>query len=100
MFSLAAAQTFMTAEGIDAWLLYDYRGGNPLFWTLIGDSKAPTRRAFLIVPGRGEPVLLIHTIDQMFFIDVALPKRVYRSWEEMRALVAALLGAARRVAVD
>ncbi|MCX5495582.1 M24 family metallopeptidase [Kaistia dalseonensis] len=100
MFSLPAAQSFMKAEGIDGWLLYDYRGSNLFFWSLLGESRAPTRRAFLIVPREGEPVLVLHTVDQMFFIDFKVEKRIYRGWEEMRAIVRELLGNTKRLAVE
>lgn len=100
MFTLSDAQAFMAKEGIDAWLLYDYRGSNLFFWSLLGETKAPTRRAFLIVRRTGEPVLVLHTVDQMFFIDFDVEKRVYRGWEEMRTLVRDILGSAHRVAVE
>ncbi|MBN9016396.1 MAG: aminopeptidase P family protein [Rhizobiales bacterium] len=100
MFDLSAAQSFMQANAIDAWLLYDYRGSNLFFWSVLGESKTPTRRAFLVIRPEGAPVLVLHTVDQMFFIDVAVEKRVYRGWEEMRALVRDLLGPAQRLAVE
>ena len=100
MFSLTEAQAYMAANGIDAWLLHDYRGSNLLFWQLLGVERAPTRRALIIVPRTGAPVLLIHTVDQFFFHDVELDKRIYRGWEEMRALVLAGLAGARRLAIE
>lgn len=100
MFDLSAAQRFMQAEGIDAWLLVDYRGGNPLLWHILGIVRQPTRRAFLVVPRAGPPVLLIHTVDQFFFRDVALDKRIYRGWVEMRAMLRDLLGPAETLALD
>ncbi len=100
MFSLQDAQSFMAANGIDAWLLHDYRGSNLLFWQVLGVQRAPTRRAQLIVPATGAPVLLIHTVDQFFFHDIDLEKRIYRGWEEMRALLGDLLGGARRLAIE
>lgn len=100
MFQLAEAQRFMAAEGIDAWLLHDYRGSNLFLWQVLGVSRAPTRRAMLVVPLSGPPVLLIHTVDQFSFHDVAIEKRIYRGWEEMRALLRELLGTATRIAAE
>lgn len=100
MFQLAEAQRFMAAEGIDAWLLHDYRGSNLFLWQVLGVSRAPTRRAMLVVPLVGAPVLLIHTVDQFFFHDVTIEKRIYRGWEEMRVLLRGLLGNARRIAAE
>ncbi len=45
-------------------------------------------------------MLVLHAVDQMFFIDVPFEKRVYRGWEEMRDRVRALLGPATRLAVE
>ena len=100
MFNLPAAQRFMQEEGVDAWLLVDYRGGNPLLWHILGIVRQPTRRAFLVVPRSGRPVLLIHTVDQFFFHDVDLDKRIYRGWVEMRQMLKDLLGPARRLAME
>jgi Xaa-Pro aminopeptidase len=100
VFSLAAAQAFMRENGIDAWLLYDYRGSNQLFWHVLGVARFPTRRAFLIVPQAGEPLLLIHTVDQFFFHDITLPKRIYTGWVEMREILRAALGDARKLALE
>jgi Xaa-Pro dipeptidase len=100
MFSLEAAQSFMAKEGIDGWLLYDYRGSNPLFWHVLDDNKFPTRRAYLFVPQVGSPVLLIHFVDQMFFQGVTLKKRFYRGWEEMDAALKILLGRIKRLAIE
>lgn len=100
MFNLDAAQRFMQADGIDAWLLVDYRGSNPLLWHILGIVRNPTRRAFLIVPRSGQPVLLIHTVDQFFFHDVTIDKRIFRGWVEMRAMLRDLLGPAKTLALE
>ncbi|WP_336801925.1 M24 family metallopeptidase [Kaistia sp. MMO-174] len=100
MFNLSDAQRFMQAEGIDAWLLVDYRGSNPLLWHILGIVRNPTRRAFLVVPRTGQPVLLIHTVDQFFFHDVDIEKRIFRGWVEMRAMLRDLLGPAKRLAME
>jgi len=100
MFSLPDAQAFMAVDGIDAWLLHDYRGSNLLFWQVLGVQRAPTRRAMLIVPRDGPPTLLIHTVDQFFFHDIDLPKRIYRGWEEMHAILRERLSGVRRLAIE
>lgn len=100
MLDREAAHRFMRQMGIDAWLLHDYRGSNPLLWQLLGVERSPTRRAMLIVPQEGAPVLLLHTVDQFFFRDIPFEKQIYRGWEEMRALLRSHLARVRRLAVD
>jgi Xaa-Pro aminopeptidase len=53
------------AAGIDGWLLYDFRGGNPLAASLIGlpPEAHLTRRYFLWVPRKGQPILLVNGIE-------------------------------------
>jgi len=98
--SLPAAQQYMRENGIDAWLLCDYRGNNQLFWQALGVARNPTRRAFLIVPRSGKPLLLTHIVDQFFFHDITLPKRIYKGWVEMREILCAALGDARKLALE
>ncbi|HVM86082.1 MAG TPA: aminopeptidase P family protein, partial [Candidatus Binatia bacterium] len=100
MLSLPAAQQYMRENGIDAWLLCDYRGNNQLFWQALGVARNPTRRAFLIVPRSGKPLLLTHIVDQFFFHDITLPKRIYKGWVEMREILCAALGDARKLALE
>lgn len=100
MFSLFAAQDYMRNGNIDAWLLYDYRGSNQLLWQVLGVSRTPTRRAFLLVPQVGAPVLLVHMVDQFFFHDVQIEKRLYRGWVEMRETLRGLLGENRLLALE
>jgi Xaa-Pro aminopeptidase len=98
--SLTDAQAYMRENGIDAWLLCDYRGNNQLFWQALSVARNPTRRAFLIVPKSGAPVLLTHIVDQFFFQDITLPKRIYKGWIEMREILRATLGDARKLALE
>lgn len=100
MFSLEAAQAFLRQARIDAWLVYDFRGSNPVFRHLLDQSRPATRRAFLVIRPEGEPVLLTHPVDQAAFRAVAFPRSFYRGWVEMRAKLRELLGAAKTLAVE
>jgi Xaa-Pro aminopeptidase len=50
---------------LDGWLLYDFRGGNPLAHQVIGlpGNAHLTRRWFLMVPPVGAPTLLVNGIE-------------------------------------
>jgi Xaa-Pro aminopeptidase len=55
----------VVAAGLDGWLLYDFRGGNPLAASLIGmplDAHL-TRRYFFWVPREGLPIVLVNGIE-------------------------------------
>lgn len=96
----SGVQAYMRDQGVGAWLLYDFRGSNPVFWQLLGGKRWTTRRAYLLVPARGEPVLFIHAIDKPSFAGVELSKELYLSWREMQEWLRRKLADARRVAVE
>lgn len=109
-------QAFMATRGIDAWLVHDFRGSNPVLARLLpaaakaGGGSNPgrhvTRRADLLVPGPGagggEPVLLCSVIDAGAYADVpAMGVRVetYQTREQWAAWVGRAV-AGRRVAME
>lgn len=100
MFSLEAAQGFLREAKIDAWLVYDFRGSNPVFRHLLDQGRPATRRAFLIIRSEGEPVLLTHPVDQAAFRGLVFPRVFYRGWVEMRAKLRELLGEAKTLALE
>ncbi len=100
---IADAQAYLlSSQEADAWLLYDYRGLNPILWEVLGPLAAGlnpamvTRPLFLLVPARGEPVLLAHAVDAGHLRSIPLLVGVFASRQEMvERLRRALLGAAR-----
>ncbi|NKB68831.1 MAG: M24 family metallopeptidase [Candidatus Latescibacteria bacterium] len=64
MQGLEKIQQALGAEGIDAWLLYDFRVSNPVFWQVLQTQKKTTRRLFLLIPAQSEPELLVHAIER------------------------------------
>ncbi len=104
---IADAQAYLQASGeADAWLLYDYRGMNPVFWDMVGGLNREvrpgmvTRPVFLLVPTRGEPVLLAHAVDAGKFAALAVQIGVFASREEMVARLSQLLRGRPRVAME
>jgi Xaa-Pro aminopeptidase len=102
MFDLNAVQSALQQLGIDGWLLYDFRGLNVLARRVVGlgEGAILSRRWFYFVPARGEPGKLVHRIEP-HALD-ALPGRAdtYLRWQELEAGVQALLGGARKVAME
>ena len=60
----ASAQEHLRATGVDGWLLYDYRGMNPIFWDTVGAIDNVTRPCWLWIPSDGDPELLVSYVDQ------------------------------------
>jgi Xaa-Pro aminopeptidase len=85
----------------DGWLVYDFRGSNPAFGRLLGPAlPQSTRRAFLFLPARGEPCLLIHHVDAGNFARLGLQVQRYTSHTELVDQLRLLLGSARRVLME
>src|SRR5256714_2316234 len=82
-------QAALREANLDGWLFYDFRRSDPLAYRILklGDRGVTTRRWFYYIPVVGEPVKVVHSIEQ-FRLD-ALPGRkiIYRSWQELHASV-------------
>ena len=99
---LAAIQKALGELEIDGWLLYDFRGSNPIARNVIGfdESQIGTRRWFYLVPRQGEPVKLLHVIEPNVLKGVPGLTVLYRSWREMEAALATHLRGMRRLAME
>lgn len=102
MFDLDQVQAALRDEGLDGWLLYDFRGLNVLAARVAGTAEGHrTRRWFYYVPATGQPKKLVHRIESASLDH--LPgddKTVYLKWQELEAGVGRLLAGARRVAME
>ena len=86
---LAGIQKALAEQQIDGWLLYDFRGSNPIARSVIGfdESQIGTRRWFFLIPRQGEPVGILHVIEPHTLRGVPGPKVLYRSWKELEAVL-------------
>ena len=48
---------------MDGWLLFDFRGINPIMAAIFGREIVGSRRAYVYVPRDGLPVALVHAVD-------------------------------------
>jgi Xaa-Pro dipeptidase len=92
----------LVPAGVDGWLLYDFRGSNPIARSLIGfdPRQIGTRRWFYWIPAQGEPVGIVHAIEREAVGKAPGQRLVYRSWRELEAHLATCLAGARRVAME
>ena len=96
----AAARTHMSSRSLDGWLLYDYRGVNPIFWETVGPVSNVTRPCWLWIPADGEPRLLAAYVDQGRFGHLGVATTLYSGREEMVSRLKALIGGAAQVAME
>src|SRR5262245_40294887 len=66
--NVSDVQAALKADGIDGWLLYDFRGINPIAADVTAVARQPghlaTRRWYYLIPATGEPRGLVHKIER------------------------------------
>ena len=95
---LPSIQSALQSENCDGWLVYDFRGSNPILQTFMPGNRFSTRRVYLWIPKKGTPSLVLHSVDRVAFRDVDLPVIEYGSWQRMQAILRELLSG--RVAME
>lgn len=94
------AQEYMQGQDVAGWLLYDYRGMNPIFWDTVGYISNVTRPCWLWIPARGEPRLLVSYVDQGRFAHLGIATTLFVSRASMSRRLEELLKGVRRVAME
>ena len=51
------------SEKVDGWLLFDFRGINPIMAAVMGNEIVGSRRAYVFIPRGRDPVALVHAVD-------------------------------------
>ena len=89
------------ADPVDGWLLFDFRGINPIMAAVVGPEIVGSRRAYLYVPRNGTPVALVHAVDAELWREwpPVWRKVVWVRREELSRELAALVGG-RTVAME
>ena len=98
---LPDVQRALADAGVDGWLLYDFRGLNPIAGGLMRLEGMTTRRAFAFVPTRGTPVAITHAIEQAPWRHwpSAWSREIYSSWRSLESLLAKHI-AGKRIAME
>ncbi len=52
-----------SSQPLDGWLLFDFRGINPVMAAIVGPEVVGSRRAYAWVPREGTPTALVHAVD-------------------------------------
>ena len=99
--TLPTVQRTLTDAGLDGWLLFDFRGTNPIASTIIGLKGMVSRRVFAWIPREGTPIGVSHAIEQGPWRDwpSAWGREVYASWRTLEATIARLVGG-KRIAME
>ncbi len=95
-------QKALSAEGIDGWLFYSFRGSDPIALNVLGldRSEIATRRWAYFVPAAGEPQKVVHVIEPHALDRLPGKQRTYLPWQQLHAELESALGDARRIAMQ
>lgn len=97
---VAQAQAYLREQGLCGWLLYDYRGMNPIFWDTMGDVTHVTRPCWLWIAANDAPRLLVSYVDQGRFEHLGIDTTLFVSRADMSAKLGGMLAGAQRIAME
>src|SRR5690242_11514845 len=99
--TLPDVQRALADARVDGWLLYDFRGLNPIAAAMMRLEGMTSRRVFAFIPTRGTPVGLSHAIEQGQWRHwpTAWTREVYSSWRSLESFLAKHVGG-KRVAME
>jgi Xaa-Pro aminopeptidase len=98
-FDFPALQTALKELQADAWLLFDFRGVNPIAARVVDVHGMATRRYFVILPATGSPVAIVHRIELQAFEGFPGTVRPYAAWRELHDALRPLVSG-RTVALE
>ena len=99
---IAHMQEVIAAEGLDGWLLFDFRRSNLIAHRVLGLPPHAffSRRWMYYIPAQGAPTRLVSAVEAHVLDMLPGERRVYRTWREYQALLGEMLTGAKRVAME
>jgi len=102
--SISDVQQALRADSIDGWLLYDFRGTNPIAADITAVSRQgghlATRRWYYLIPATGAPRQLVHAIEPNSLAHLPGTATKYAGRDQLEAGLKTLLGGLRRIAME
>ncbi len=96
---VASIQRHLAENGLDGWLLYDFRGCNPIAGGVLGLPPL-SRRYLVFIPAAGTPVALTHVIEQGPWEGWIGENRTYLGWTSFEEGIASILPPGSRIALE
>ena len=94
--ALPALQAALAAgsDPVDGWLLFDFRGINPIMAAVIGPEIVGSRRQYILIPRGSTPIALVHAVDAELWREwpAAWRKIVWIRREELARELKAMVG--------
>ena len=93
-------QDYLKKNNLPAWLLYDFKGINPIAVDFINLKGLKTRRWYYLIRAEGEPTILVHKIEEQGFKNIPGKLIAYVSWEEQKEKLKELLSGLKTVVME
>jgi len=102
VFNLSDIQSALKKLQIEAWLLTDFRGNNPLAQRILGLDQRPalSRRWYYLIPAHGEPRQLLHRIEPAALAHLPGEKNLYLTWDQLEQELKTLLQGVQQLAME
>ncbi len=102
MFQIEPVQQALREFGLDGWLMYDFRGSNVLVQRILKLDPTATRsrRWYYFVPAKGEPVQIVHRIEQEALAHLPGQRRIYLLWQELQSAVRQTVAGSGTIAME
>jgi Xaa-Pro dipeptidase len=101
---VAAVQSALRTDGLDGWLLYDFRGINPIAADITAVHRQgghlATRRWYYLIPAQGEPRALVHAIEKNSLAHLPGTTTRYAGRDQLQAGLRQLLNGMARIAME
>jgi Xaa-Pro dipeptidase len=100
--NLESIQAALREQQVDGWLFYDHHHRDPIAYRILGlsESSLITRRWYYLIPTEGQPMKLVHRIEQSRLDALPGAKRVYSSWQELDQGLGEMLASSTRIAMQ
>ncbi len=97
---IGAIQSYLKDQKLDGWLLADFRSRNHIAMKLLAVEGMLTRRFFYFIPASGEPIALVHAIEQSKFTHLAGKQIPFSSYKLLEQELTKLLSGKKRIAME
>jgi Xaa-Pro aminopeptidase len=97
---IVEVQKYLKENNLPAWLLYDFKGINPIAVDFINLKGLKTRRWYYLIKPEGEPIALVHKIEEQGFKNIPGKIITYVSWQEQKQKLKEILGGLKKVAME
>ena len=95
-------QRALKALDIDGWLFFDHHRRDPIAYRILGLSgnSLVSRRWYYLIPASGEPIKLVHRVEDRVLQNLPGEHRNYFGWGDQHQKLSELMAGCTRVAMQ